>query len=106
FRYAQVRLAPARLTHCMRWLGAARRAHETAVGYAADRPMFDTYLGELGMAQQMIADNEIDIMASRALIHRAAWALDRGHPGRQETSIAKTFVAEAVFRVVDRSMQL
>ena len=30
FRYAQVRLAPARLTHCMRWLGAARRAHDIA----------------------------------------------------------------------------
>jgi acyl-CoA dehydrogenase len=106
FRYAQVRLAPARLTHCMRWLGAARRAHETAVAYAAERPMFDSRLGDLGMAQQMIADNEIDIMASRALIHRAAWTLDRGEPARHETSVAKTFVAEAVFRVVDRSLQL
>ncbi|MDP1878294.1 MAG: acyl-CoA dehydrogenase family protein [Actinomycetota bacterium] len=106
FRYAQVRLGPARLTHCMRWLGAARRAHEVAVGYAARRPMFGATLGELGMAQQMIADNEIDIAASRALIWQAAWALDQGKPARQETSIAKTFVAEAAFRVTDRAMQL
>lgn len=106
FAYAQVRLGPARLTHCMRWLGAARRSHETAVRYAAGRPMFGTFLGELGMAQQMIADNEVDIAASRGLIRAAAAALDAGSPARQETSIAKVFVAEAVFRVVDRSLQL
>ena len=106
FRYAQVRLGPARLTHCMRWLGAARRTHEVAVGYASRRPMFGSTLGELGMAQQMIADNEIDIAASRALIWQAAWALDQGRPARQETSIAKTFVAEAAFRIADRAMQL
>ncbi|MGD9525593.1 MAG: acyl-CoA dehydrogenase family protein [Pseudonocardia sp.] len=106
FRYAQVRLGPARLTHCMRWLGAARRAHETAVAYAAGRPMFGSTLGELGMAQQMIADNEIDIAASRALIWQAACALDEELPARQETSVAKAFVAEAVYRVVDRSLQL
>ncbi len=106
FKYAQVRLGPARLTHCMRWLGASRRAHEVAVAYAVDRPMFGTTLGSLGMAQQMIADNEIDIAASRSLIHHAAWVLDQGKPARKETSIAKTFVAEATYRIVDRSMQL
>ena len=106
FAYAQVRLGPARLTHCMRWLGAARRTHETAVAYAAQRPMFGTTQAGLGMTQHMIADNEIDIAASRALILTAARALDRGEPARKETSIAKTFVAEAAGRVVDRSMQM
>jgi len=106
FRYAQVRLGPARLTHCMRWLGLATRAHDIAVGYAARRHVFGSVLGELGMAQAQIADNEIDIAASRALIWQAAWALDNGRPGRQETSVAKVFVAEAVGRVLDRSVQL
>lgn len=106
FTYAQVRLAPARLTHCMRWLGAARRCHETAVRYAAGREMFGTTLGELGMGQQMIADNEIDIACCRQLILHAAGALDAGMPARKETSIAKTFVAEATFRIADRSLQL
>jgi acyl-CoA dehydrogenase len=106
FRYAQVRLGPARLTHCMRWLGAARRAHEAAVAYAAGRQLFATTLASLGMAQQMIADNEVDIAASRALIWQAAWSLDQERPSRQETSIAKVFVAEAANRVVDRSLQL
>ncbi len=106
FAAAQVRLGPARLTHCMRWLGAARRAHEAAVHYAAERPMFGGVLGDLGMAQRHIAENELDIAASRALILQAAWALDVGRPARQETSMAKAFVAEAVHRVVDRSMQV
>lgn len=106
FRYAQVRLGPARLTHCMRWLGAARRAHEEAVRYAADRPMFGTVEASLGIAQQMIADNEIDIAAARGLVWQAAAALDAGRPARQETSVAKVFVAEAVNRIVDRSVQL
>ena len=106
FQYAQLRLGPARLTHCMRWLGAARRTHEIAVRYAAERPMFGQLLGELGMAQQMIADNEIDIAASRQLIRHAAEALDAGLPARKETSIAKTFVAEATYRVADRALQL
>jgi acyl-CoA dehydrogenase len=106
FSYAQLRLAPARLTHCMRWLGAARRAHETALRYAKDRPMWGGFLADLGMAQQMIADNEIDVAASRALVAEAASVLDAGLPARSETSIAKVFVAEAVFRIVDRSLQL
>jgi acyl-CoA dehydrogenase len=106
FRHAQVRLGPARLTHCMRWLGLALRAHETAVAYAAERPMFGTTLGDLGMAQALLADNEIDIAASRGLILQAAWALDIGEPARQETSVAKVFVAEATSRIADRSLQL
>jgi acyl-CoA dehydrogenase len=57
FRYAQVRLAPARLTHCMRWLGAARRAHEIAVARSVHRNLFGRRLGEHGMAQQAIADS-------------------------------------------------
>jgi acyl-CoA dehydrogenase len=57
FRYAQVRLAPARLTHCMRWLGAARRAHEIAVARSAHRNLFGRRLGEHGMTQQAIADS-------------------------------------------------
>jgi acyl-CoA dehydrogenase len=58
------------------------------------------------MAQQMIADSEIDIEAARSLLWRACWELDRGGRGAQETSIAKTFVAEAVHRVVDRAVQI
>ena len=106
YRYAQVRLGPARMTHCMRWLGVARRAQDIAVGHAAEREIFGARLGDLGMAQQMIADNEIDIRASRGLILQACWELDQGRSAGTSVSVAKTFTAEAVWRVVDRSLQL
>jgi len=106
FEYAQVRLAPARLTHCMRWLGLARHAHDISVDWAATRKSFGGILGDLGMVQQMIADSEIDMAASRALIRQTAAVLDSGEKGGTESSIAKTFVAEAVNRVVDRSVQI
>lgn len=106
FQYAQVRLAPARLTHCMRWLGVAQRAQDIAVEHAAVRRAFGSRLGDLGMAQQLLADNEIDLAASRSLVLHAAWVLDAGRRGTKESSIAKTFVSEAVNRVVDRAVQL
>jgi acyl-CoA dehydrogenase len=106
FRYAQVRLAPARLTHCMRWLGTARRALDIALDRANEREAFGRKLGELGMIQRFIAESVIDIESSRGLIWRCAWTLDRGEPGREESSIAKAHVAEAVVRVVDRSVQI
>lgn len=106
FEYVQVRLGPARMTHCMRWLGTARRAADIAIDRANTRRAFGARLGELGMVQQLIADNEIDIEASRALTLRACWELDDGGSGAQITSITKTFVAEAIGRVVDRSLQI
>lgn len=106
FAGAQTRLGPARMTHCMRWLGIARRAQDIAAARAANRQAFGTRLAELGMIQQMIADNEIDIAASRGLILRACWELDQSRSGAQSTAIAKTFTAEAVWRVVDRSLQI
>ncbi|MGV0050660.1 acyl-CoA dehydrogenase family protein [Mycobacterium colombiense] len=106
YRYAQVRLGPARMTHCMRWLGIARRAQDIAVDRAVERRLFGSRLGDLGMVQQMIADNAIDIGAARGLILQACWELDHGGHGSQSTSIAKTFCAEAIWRVVDRSLQI
>jgi alkylation response protein AidB-like acyl-CoA dehydrogenase len=106
FRHAAVRLGPARVTHCMRWLGAARRAHELAIAHAVDRRAFGQSLSELGMTQQMIADSEIDFAAARGLILRACWELDQGRRAADETSIAKTFVSEAVGRIVDRAVQI
>ncbi|MCZ4277970.1 acyl-CoA dehydrogenase family protein [Rhodococcoides yunnanense] len=106
FAYAQVRLGPARMTHVMRWLGAARRGHDIAVAQVAQREGFGSKLGDLGMVQKMVADNEIDIAATRALLIQACFALDQGSHASNETSIAKTYAAEAVFRIVDRSIQM
>jgi acyl-CoA dehydrogenase len=106
FENAQVRLAPARLTHCMRWLGLARHAQEIALARAKERELFGSRLGDLGMVQAMVADSEIDLAASRLLIWQACAELDQGRSAAQSSSIAKTFVAEAVGRIVDRSVQI
>lgn len=107
FRYAQVRLGPARLTHCMRWLGLARRALDTALDRAERRELFGAPMSQLGLAQGLIADSVIDIETSDAIISRTAALLESDpRAGSAMSSIAKVHCAEAVFRVVDRSMQL
>lgn len=105
-RYAQVRLAPARLTHCMRWLGAARRAHDIAREYAGRRQAFGKAIGEHEGVGFMLADNEIDLHMCRLAIWHTAWVLDQGEHARHESSIAKTFCSEALFRVADRCVQI
>ena len=106
FHYAQVRLAPARLTHCMRWLGAARRAHDIAIAYARERMAFGKTLGQHEGVSFMLADNEMDMHAARLAIWHCAWVLDQGGKGQTESSMAKVMASEAIFRVADRSMQI
>lgn len=106
FRCATVRLVPARLTHCMRWLGLARRSLDIALDRAASRDLFGERQQDLGLTQALISDSVIDIEASRALIRQACMAIDAGARGTSESSIAKVFVSEAVFRVVDRAIQI
>lgn len=106
YRYAQVRLGPARMTHVMRWLGSAERCQDVALEYVAERQAFGGRLGDLGMIQQMIADNEIDLAATRSLLAQANFELDQGEHASNATSIAKTFGAEAFTRIADRAIQM
>lgn len=106
FRNAQVRLAPARLTHCMRWLGAARRCHDEAVAYARERQAFGKPIGEHEGVGFQLADNHVDLHLSRLTIWQCAWVLDQGGDARIESSAAKLFCSEALGRVVDRSLQV
>jgi acyl-CoA dehydrogenase len=106
FRYAQVRLAPARLTHCMRWLGQARRAHDEALDHARHREAFGKKLGEHEGVGFMLADNDIDLQTARLHIWQTAWLLDQGQRGNYESSRAKVVCSEALWRVVDRSVQV
>ncbi|QHE83860.1 acyl-CoA dehydrogenase family protein [Hydrogenophaga sp. BPS33] len=106
FRYAQVRLAPARLTHCMRWLGQARRAHEVALEYASQRRAFGKPLVEHEGVGFMLADNDMDLQTARLHIWHTAWMMDQGHKCNFESSRAKVVCSEAEWRVVDRSVQI
>ena len=106
FQYAQLRLAPARLTHCMRWWGAAKRAHDIAADYARRRQAFGKPIIEHEGIGFMLADNVIDLKQSELMIDWCAGVLDSGHHGGTESSMTKVAVSEALFRVADRSVQV
>lgn len=106
FRYAQVRLAPARLTHCMRWLGACTRAHEIASAYAVKRQAFGKQLIDHEGVGFQLADNLIDLKQCELMIDWCASALDAGKSGTAESSVAKVAVSEALFRIADRCVQV
>jgi len=105
-RYAQLRLTPARLTHCMRWLGAASRAHSIAVEHARTRTAFGRPIGEHEGVGFMLADNEIALQQCRLAIWWACWLLDTGAKGRHESSMVKAQVSEELFKVADRCVQI
>jgi acyl-CoA dehydrogenase len=107
FQHAQARLGPARLTHCMRWLGLARRSLDIALDRADARAVFGAPLRSLGLAQHLIAESVIDIETSDAIISRTAHLLAVDpRAGTRLSSVAKVHCSEAVFRVVDRAVQL
>src|SRR6202011_1545212 len=106
FKYAQVRLAPARLTHCMRWLGACMRAQEIATEYAVRRHAFGKPLIDHEGVGYVLVDNLIDLKQSELMIDWCAGVLDGGASGTTESSMTKVAVSEALFRVADRCVQV
>jgi len=106
FKYAQVRLSPARLSHCMRWLGACTRANEIASDYANRRHAFGKTLIDHEGVGFMLADNLIDLKQAELMINWCASVLDSGSLGTSESSMTKVAVSEALMRVADRCVQV
>ena len=96
FKYAQIRLSPARLSHCMRWLGLAIRANEIATDYACRRHAFGKPLVDHEGVGFMLAENLIDLKQSELMIDWCAGVLDTGSLGTAESSMAKVAVSEAL----------
>jgi acyl-CoA dehydrogenase len=106
FAYAQVRLSPARLSHCMRWHGAATRAHEIATAYACRRQAFGKPLIDHEGVGFMLADNVIELKQAELMIDWCADVLDTGSLGTVESSMTKASVSEQLYRVADRCVQV
>ena len=106
FALAQVRLSPARLSHCMRWLGACQRSHEIAVDYACRRQAFGKPLIDHEGVGFMLADNMIDLRQAELMIDWCAGVLDSGALGTVESSMTKVAVSEALMRIADRCVQV
>lgn len=106
FHYAQVRLSPARLSHCMRWFGSTARAHEIASRYATHRKAFGKPLIDHEGVGFMLADNLIDLQQAALMIDWCAKIIDEGSLATAESSMTKVAVSEALFRVADRCVQV
>jgi acyl-CoA dehydrogenase len=105
-KVTQIRLGTARLTHCMRWLGMAKRALEIAKDYVAERASFGAKLADHEGVQWMVGEAAMAIEIGRLLVMKAAWKLDRGEFARKEVSMAKVHVAETLHKAVDTALQL
>jgi acyl-CoA dehydrogenase len=102
----QIRLGTARLTHCMRWNGMARRALELAVSHVNDRKAGGNVLANREGVQWMLGDAAMKLDVARLLTIRAAWHLDQGDFARPEISMAKIAASETLHHVVDTAIQL
>jgi acyl-CoA dehydrogenase len=105
-RFTQMRLGPARLTHCMRWLGLAKRCVEIAQAYVSERKAFGSALAERESVQMLLGDVAKDIEIGRLLTMKAAAALDRGEKAQSPISMAKIHVADTLHKAADTAIQL
>ena len=102
----QARLGPARLAHCMRWIGQAETALEMMVARSLERFAHGSLLAEKQGIQWMIADSTMELYQSKLMVLHAAYKIDRGEDFKSEVSMAKHFVANALNRIVDRAIQV
>jgi acyl-CoA dehydrogenase len=105
-KLTQMRLGVARLTHCMRWTGLARRSLEIAMERIKQRDSFGMKLIDRESVQGLVGQAAMEIEIGRLLTMRAAWALDQGSFARKEVSMAKIVVADALQKAVDTALQL
>ena len=105
-KVTQIRLGPARLTHCMRWLGLAKRCTEIARDYAENRHGFGVWLADRESIQIKLGDLAMGIEIGRLLVMKAAWELDRGGFAKKEVSMAKIHVANLLHKAADVAIQI
>jgi len=102
----QARLGPARLAHCMRWLGQIELALEMMVDRAQKRYAHGSYLSEKQAIQWMIAESGMELYASKLMVLHAAFKIENKLEFKTEVSYAKHYVANTLWRVIDRAVQV
>ena len=102
----QARLGPARLAHCMRWIGQAQMALDMLIDRALKRYAHGSLLAEKQGIQWMIADSTLELYQCKLMVLHAAYKIDRGEAFKSEVSMAKHFVANALNRIIDRAVQV
>ncbi len=105
-KFTQIRLGVARLTHCMRWTGMAKRALEECFEYVRARASFGSALADHEGVQWMLGEAAMQVEIGRLMTMRAAARLDTGDFARKEVSMAKIVVSEALHKAIDTAIQL
>ena len=105
-KLGQVRLGPARLAHCMRWLGQIEMALEMLIDRAQKRFAHGSMLSEKQSIQWMMADSAMELYSSKLMVLHAAYKIENGLEFKQEVSMAKHHVANTLWRVIDRAIQV
>ncbi|WP_431858913.1 acyl-CoA dehydrogenase family protein [Azospirillum sp.] len=105
-KVTQIRLGPARLTHCMRWTGLAKRCLEIAGAYVKERESFGIPLAQHEGVQWMLGEAAMQIELGRLMVMKAAWTLDQGGFAKKELSMAKVLMADTLFKAADTAIQL
>ena len=102
----QARLGPARLAHCMRWIAQAETALDMMVDRALNRFAHGSILAEKQGIQWMIADSTMELYQAKLMVIHAAYRIENDLPFKTEVSMAKHFVANTLWRVIDRAIQV
>ncbi len=105
-KVTQIRLGPARLTHCMRWLGLAKRCMAIAADYVATREGFGVTLSKRESVRIKMGRVAKDIEIGRLLVMKAAWELEQGGRAKTAVSMAKVHVADTLHLAADTAVQL
>jgi acyl-CoA dehydrogenase len=102
----QYRLGPARLAHCMRWIGNAEVALEMLMDRALQRFAHGSVLADKQAIQWMMSESAMELYAAKLMVLHAAYKIENKMPFRQEVSMAKYHVANTLWRIVDRAIQV
>ncbi|MFK7977459.1 MAG: acyl-CoA dehydrogenase family protein [Halioglobus sp.] len=105
-KLGQVRLGPARLAHCMRWIGEIELALEMLIERAQNRFAHGSLLSEKQSIQWMMSDSAMELYAGKLMVLHAAYKIENGMDFKQEVSMAKHHVANTLWRVCDRAVQV
>ncbi|MEX0786506.1 MAG: acyl-CoA dehydrogenase family protein [Dehalococcoidia bacterium] len=105
-KLGQARLGPARLAHCMRWLGQAEVALEMLVDRALNRFAHGSLLADKQAIQWMMSESAMELYTGKLMVLHAAYKIQNGEEFRQEVSMAKVHVANALWKIIDRSIQV
>ncbi len=106
YRAALTSLARGRIHIAALAVGAAQRALDESVAYAATATQGGTPIGEFQLVQAMIADQQTAVMAGRALVRDAARLWLTGEDRRIAPSAAKLFCTEMAGKVADLGVQI